>query len=158
MAVDLIYSMRREHPYDVADSGDFFFARSLPTALRVVPVMLRDRGALGAAKLLAKIALGRCHYFGLARQGRPLSTGVAALGYCRFYRVPSDAIVLGEIITDKNSRGRGHATHAIMLLINAVIRRGSMVFYIDTQTGNLPMIRAIEKLGFGPAIGGTGTL
>lgn len=154
MAVDLIFMMRREHPYDVIDDGTFFLASSLATAARLIPVMLRDRGPLGAARLLAKVALGRCYYFGLTQHGRPLSTGIAARGYCRFYPVPPDAVVLGEIVTAIDSRGRGHATRAIMLLINKLMPRGSSVFFIDTQIDNLPMRRSIQNLGFGSPLGG----
>jgi GNAT superfamily N-acetyltransferase len=155
MAVDLIYNMQRTQQYDL-DDGAFFFVDSLNSALSVLPIMWRDRGMLGTAKLLAKILLHRCFYFGLALERQPLSTGVLALGYCRFYQVPSDSIVIGEMVTAPASRGKGHATRAIMLAISTMIRKGSTNFYIDTQQQNTPMIRSIAKLGFGRPIGGDG--
>ncbi len=154
MSVDLIYKMHRDRAYEIGDASGFFFAESFASALRTLPIMVRDRGPLGALKLLVKVVLGRAYYFGLTEGGHPLSTGVAARGYCRFYPIAPEAVVLGEIVTDEKSRGRGYATRAIMLAINAMIRRGRSLYYIDTQTGNAPMIRAIEKLGFGPAIAG----
>jgi Acetyltransferase (GNAT) family len=153
MAVDLIYNMQRTQQYELDDSS-FFFVDSLSSALGRLPVMWRDRGVLGAAKLFAKVILHRCVYFGLALKRAPLSTGVLALGYCRFYPVPSDSIVIGEIVTAPTSRGNGHATRAIMLAISTMIRKGSTNFYIDTQRQNIPMIKAIAKLGFGRPIGG----
>src|SRR5665213_1108805 len=140
MAVELIFMMHRERPYDVDNDGDFLFAESLIAALRIMPVILRDRGPLTTAKVIAKIMLRRCYYFGLTRVGRPISTGIAARGYCRFYPVRSDAIVLADIVTHEGNRGQGHATRAIMLAINEMIRRGSTIFYIDTQHANRPCL------------------
>ena len=155
MSVDLIYRMQRSVPYD-ADGEGFFFSDSLFSAIAALPLMYRERrGLIGTAKLCMKIAIRRCIYFGLARDGRPFSTGLLILGYCRFYPVPGDAIVIGEILTDPGSRGRGYATRAIMLAMNELIRKGPTTFYIDTQTRNEPMIRSIRKLGFGAPVGGT---
>jgi RimJ/RimL family protein N-acetyltransferase len=83
-----------------------------------------------------------------------VSSGVLALGHCRFYAVGREAIVIGEIATAAASQGKGYATRTVMLAINNMIRAGSTVFYIDTQRRNTPMIRSIEKLGFGPPVGG----
>lgn len=155
MSVDLIYRMQRTVPYTVDREG-FFFADSTVSAIRTLPFMMRERrGVLGTAKLFLKIVVGRCMYFGVARDGKPLSTGLLILGFCRYYAVPRDAIVIGEILTDPDSRGRGHATRAIMLAMNALMLRGRTTFYVDTQTPNLPMIRSIQKLGFGAPVGGT---
>jgi hypothetical protein len=135
----------------VGDAG-FFFVDSLTAAAPFLGLMVRDRGARGSLKLLAKLLLGRCIYFGLADGKMPLSTGLLALGYCRHYPVPASAVVIGEIVTQPHSRGRGLATRAIMLGVNKMTRKGSSLFYIDTQFDNLPMIRSIEKLGFGSAL------
>lgn len=155
MSVDLIYRMQRSVPY-TADREGFFFADSLLSAVAALPLMFRERrGLIGAVKLFVKIAIRRCIYFGLAAHGRPLSSGLLILGYCRFYPVPPDAIVIGEILTSPDHRGRGYATRGIMLAMNELIRRGVTLFYIDTQRPNLPMIRSIQKLGFGAPVGGT---
>ncbi|HEX4049405.1 MAG TPA: GNAT family N-acetyltransferase [Steroidobacteraceae bacterium] len=156
MGIDLIYSLRGLAPYDVNHDNSFFLVTSLSDALRYLRILINDRGLIGAAKLVAKITLGRCHYFGLADGNSPISTGIAALGYCSFYEVPTDAVVIGEIVTNEQCRGRGFATKAIMLLINAQMNRGRALFFIDTQGGNAPMIRAIQKLGFHPQYGNHG--
>jgi len=153
MAVDLIYNMRRTKGYG-SDASGFFFVDSPRSAFGRLPIMWRDRGMLGTAKLVGKIMLRRCCYFGLAHDRQPLSTGVLALGYCRFYAVPADAIVIGEIETAPASRGHGYATRAIMLAIGTMVKKGSANFYIDTQRQNAAMIKSIAKLGFGRPIGG----
>lgn len=153
MAVDLIYNMHRTKGYE-SDTSGFFFVDSARSAFSQLPIMWRDRGILGGAKLAAKIILRRCCYFGVKHERQPLSTGVLALGYCRFYPVPADAIVIGEIETAPASRGRGYATRAIMLAIGTMVKKGSTNFYIDTQRQNAPMIKSISKLGFGRPIGG----
>jgi GNAT superfamily N-acetyltransferase len=149
--------MTRTHRYEVPADACFFFVSSTLSGIHRLPLMRRDRGPPGAIKLCAKIALKRCIYFGLAQDGQPLSTGIASLGYCRFYHVPRNAVVFGEIVTREESRGRGFATRAIMLAINRMIGNGSTLFYIDTQLKNAPMIRSIEKLGFGIARTGSTT-
>ena len=153
MAVDLLYKISRAEPYAVSDEN-FFFADNLLGSMRVLPVLIRDRGLTGAAKVVAKIALGRCTYFGLRQGSMPQSTGTLALGHCRFYPVEGDAIVIGEIVTVPDRRGRGLATLSIMLAVNGAIRRGTKTFYIDTQRNNHAMQRSIAKLGFGAPIGG----
>jgi len=153
VAVDLLYKISRGEPYAVSDEN-FFFADSLFGSMRVLPVLIRDRGLSGAAKVVVKIALGRCVYFGLRQGAVPQSTGTLALGYCRFYPVEADAIVIGEIVTLPEQRGRGLATLSIMLAVNGAIRRGTKTFYIDTQRSNHAMQRSIAKLGFGAPIGG----
>ena len=153
MAVDLIYRMDRTQKYDVPDAG-FVLVDSLSRAIPRLPAMWRERGIFGTAKLLVKVVLRRCLYFGLAPEGKVLSSGVMTFGRCRFYPVAADAIVIGEIATDAANRGHGYATRAIMLAINSMIHNGPRAFYIDTQRENVSMIRSIEKLGFGRAIGG----
>lgn len=153
MAIDLIYKMTRTQSYDVDDT-DFFFVDSLHSAVVRLPLLWRDRGWFGTAKVVVKVVLGRCCYFGLAQGDRLLTSGVLALGYCRFYPVEPDAVVIGEMVTAPASRGRGHGTRAIMLAINAMLTKGATTFYIDTQRGNIAMIRSIAKLGFGDPIGG----
>jgi ribosomal protein S18 acetylase RimI-like enzyme len=156
MSPDLIYRMDRREPYPVDRTG-FFFVSTSASFIRILPVLWRDRGPIGAFKVLGKVLLRRCVYFGLADRGRPLSTGTLALGYCRVYAVQPSDVVIGEIVTDRRSRGEGHATRAVMLVINEMMQRGKTSFWIDTQLTNLPMIRSIEKLGFGPAVAGSAT-
>jgi GNAT superfamily N-acetyltransferase len=153
VSVDLLYKISRAEPYGAADPN-FFFADSITGAMRALPVLMRDRGLVGAAKVVAKIALGRCVYFGLRAGSMPQSTGTLALGYCRFYPVEKEAIVIGEIVTVPERRGRGLATLSIMLAVNSAIRRGTTTFYIDTQRNNHAMQRSIAKLGFGAPIDG----
>ena len=153
MAVDLFYRMQRSEPYHVTSDG-FLFVDNIAAAIRALPVLLRDRGWVAGSKVVAKVLLGRCVYFGLTSESRPQSTGTLALGYCRYYPVESDAVVIGEIVTVPQSRRRGLATLSIMLAINSAVRRGVHTFYIDTQRRNFAMQRAIAKLGFGPPIGG----
>ena len=153
MAVDLLYKMSNAEPYPVSGEN-FFFADSLFGSMRVLPVLIRDRGLSDAARVVAKIALGRCIYFGLRQGSVPQSTGTLALGYCRFYPVEGDAVVIGEIVTMPDRRGHGLATLSIMLAVNGAIRRGRKTFYIDTQRNNHAMQRSIAKLGFGAPVGG----
>jgi RimJ/RimL family protein N-acetyltransferase len=148
MPAELIYRMERCDPYPTS-SNDFLLVESMAQALPVLPHLIEERGFAGTARLLGKLILHRCSYILTREMGETVSTGVLSFGYCRHYVVSPGSVIIGEIATKASSRGRGLATRTIMLGINEMIRRGLYVFYIDTQKNNLPMIRSIEKLGFG---------
>jgi GNAT superfamily N-acetyltransferase len=151
MSTDLIYRMQRTLPYATTRSG-FGSAETAGAGLKVFPAILHERGMVGTAKLVIKLGLRRCLYFFLTDNGRIVSTGVLTYGRYGLHEVSREAIVIGEIATRPDARGKGFATQAIMLAINLMVRRGACDFYIDTQPENGPMLRSIEKLGFGAPI------
>lgn len=152
--VDLLYRTHRTQPFEV-EAGEPVLVIEGPRAL------YRQRAALARwstpperIKLAVKIAVGRSVFFAIGQPGGLATTGVLALGYCSYYPVEPEAVVITSLETDPARRGEGLATRAIKGAMNAMIARGRTLFYIDTQKGNIAMQRSIEKLGFGPPLAG----
>jgi RimJ/RimL family protein N-acetyltransferase len=55
---------------------------------------------------------------------------------------------LGIDIPEEGFRGRGYGTKALVLYMDYLRRNGRPSFFIQTWSGNSPMIRIIGKLGF----------
>lgn len=152
MRVNLLFRTVRDEPFLLDETDDMFIVAGLVELIRYWPMLRRWSTFSNRIKLVLKIIARRDVFFGVRSSGKPVSTGVLALGYCRYYPVEPEAIVIVTITTDSERRREGLATRSIKSAINAMIERGHTIFYIDTGRGNIPMQRAIEKLGFGPAI------
>ena len=103
-------------------------------------------------KLLIKSLFhNRVFYFFL--NGKVLmACGYLNIGFCRHYEVEPTNVVIGSIWTTPIYRGKGIATKGIQTAINWTMGKGYHTFYIDTQETNTPMLKSIEKLGFGEPI------
>src|ERR1022692_2522867 len=108
MTVDLLFRAVRSKPYEV-DAAGFFCVDSPAAGVCTLSALGLGRKPVGTVKLLAKLALKRCAAFGIREDGAAKMTGVLALGYCKWYSVEPDAVVIGEIYTVPHVRGRGYA-------------------------------------------------
>ena len=108
---------------------------------------------MGFARQLVKtLSKNRLFYFTLS-DGAVVTIGTLAIGFCNFYTVEPDAVVIGSVWTGDAFRGKGLATRSIRAAVNGMIARNCSIFYIDTQASNTAMLRSIENLGFGAPIG-----
>ncbi|MEZ5857354.1 MAG: GNAT family N-acetyltransferase [Hyphomicrobiaceae bacterium] len=108
---------------------------------------------LGAIKQFAKSFSRRRPCYIVLDHGHVVSFGTLSIGFCKDYAVEGDAVVIGTVWTIEAMRGKGLATLAIQEAMNYMIARGRYTFYIDTGVINKPMLRSIEKLGFGEPSG-----
>lgn len=153
MEVDyLLFKTLRRVPFQLDRKDDVFVVAGLVGIMRHWPMLWRWSTILARAKLALNIAAGRSIFFGIQSAGNPVSTGMLALGYCRYYKVEPEAVVIGMIKTDPLRRGEGLATRAIKVAMNTMIERGLTVFYIETRRDNIAMQLSIEKLGFGQPV------
>jgi len=90
-------------------------------------------------------------YF-IAQSGRIVSLGSLSLGFCKYYPVAPDSVVIGSIWTDPECRGRGLAARGMKAVMNLMMDRARGGFYIDTQEHNFGMLKAIENSGFGQPV------
>jgi RimJ/RimL family protein N-acetyltransferase len=148
----LHFKTRRVEPFPIDKNDDVFVVAGLVGLMRQWTVLWRWSTIWGRIKLALNIAAGRDIFFGIRSAGKPVSTGVLAIGHCSFYKVEPEAVVISGISTDPKRRGEGFATRSIMVAMNAMIERGQTQFYIDTRKDNVAMQRSIEKLGFGQPI------
>lgn len=126
-----------------------FVAINHPLALlrHVVP-LYRHFGAGGLLKLAAQsVTPSRLFYF-VAIDDALVCHGKVTLGHCGHYPIERDAAVIGSIWSDTNHRGKGLATRSIRHAIDQLLARGVCRIYIDTQPGNAPMQRVIDRCGF----------
>lgn len=61
---------------------------------------------------------------------------------------PNKILALGIEIPDINSRGLGDGTKALVQFIEYLSKYNHKQFFIQTWSGNIPMIKVINKLGF----------
>lgn len=147
-----IFSQLRHCPFNDAALPGFAVIDTPLAFIRHAHRMLAYQGA-GAIKQFAKSFSRRRPCYILIDQGRVVSFGTLAVGFCRHYPVEDDAVVIGTVWTDEDMRGRGFATLAIRAAMNHMFLLGTRKFYIDTAQSNRPMLRSIEKLNFGMPTG-----
>ena len=133
-------------------SKDFTLIDSPGAFLLNFMALFRHFGLKESVKTFLKSFMGNRIFYYLSVEGSVAACGTLAIGFCRFYSVADRDVVIGSVWTEEKLRGRNLATRSIRHAIHAMYLKGYETFYIDTQVTNKPMLRAIEKLGFGEAI------
>jgi RimJ/RimL family protein N-acetyltransferase len=136
----------QSEPFLLASDDPVFIVSGLAGIIHNWSLLWRWSTISARLKLVLKIAAGRDILFGICLAGEAVSTGVLALGHCRYYKVSPGAVVISTIETDPGRRGQGLAARSIMGAMNAMIAKGCTEFYIDTRSDNIAMQKVIEKL------------
>ena len=131
---------------------EYVFVTSATQATQQFGAIASYCGKPGALKSVAKLAAKHRSFYMLKQAGKVVSAGWCTVGRCKYYKVESDAVVIGPIWTDPNTRGKGYATTALKLALQDHIALGRTLFYIDTEKTNLPAQRVFEKSGFGAPV------
>ncbi|MET4694855.1 GNAT family N-acetyltransferase [Endozoicomonas lisbonensis] len=137
---------------NLENSQDFTLIDSPGAFLSNITVLFRHFGFKESVKTFLKSFVGNRVFYYLSVEGSVAACGTLAIGFCRFYSVKDGDVVIGSVWTEEKLRGRNLATRSIRHAIHAMYLKGYKTFYIDTQVTNKPMLRAIEKLGFGESI------
>jgi len=145
-----IFVQDRSIPFPATETLHLILIDGPSVALRTLPRLVARFGWNLGVRIVARSALSNRLFFLAPPDGAIVCSGTLSIGFCNFYAVEKTAVVIGTIETMPESRGKGVATMTIKAAMNAMIRRGFTRFYIDTQSENLPMLRSIHKLGFGP--------
>ena|SRR5258708_35167912 len=117
--------------------------------LKNFAIWVRNWGWKEAIKAALKVLSRRRVLFHCVVNGKTVvQSGWANFGFCRYYPVEKNAVVLGTLYTRPEYRSRGYATAAKGQVIKYLYHRGFTRFYADTTPANLPAQRTIEKLGF----------
>lgn len=154
LAYQLVYRQERDEPFSLGERDDVsFIFVAAPNRLWPHRAALREiLGGSGFLKSLAKLCTKR-RLFYCALHGREVAaTGWCSVSFCRYYKVEPGSVVIGPIWTTEHMRKRGIATHALKQALNALVKKGHRIFYIDTSGENLPSQRVIAKCGFGPPV------
>ena len=137
---------------DLDHDLEYVFLNSAGQAARQFGAIASYCGKLGALKAIAKLASKHRSFYMLKQAGMVVSAGWCTMGRCKYYKIESDAVVIGPIWTDPKMRGKGLATRALQRVIQEHIVLGRSLFYIDTEKTNLPAQRVFEKCGFGAPV------
>ena len=120
----------------------------LPTTVANFPIWVKSWGWREALKTVLKILTGKRFLFGVIRGKRVVQRGWLNVGFCEFYPVERDAIVVGSLETEPLHRGQGLASSTIYQGLVFLSQRGYRRFYVDTSLANLASQRMIAKAGF----------
>ncbi len=145
-----VFVQDRSVPFPSDQTAPIFLVDNPLAATRAARRLAARFGWGSALRALAKSLFPNRILFFTPATGAIASSGGIAIGFCNFYQVERDAVVIGTIETTAPNQGRGLATKMIKAAMNMMMARGYTRFYIDTHTTNTPMLRSIEKLGFGP--------
>ena len=75
------------------------------------------------------------------------------LGFCKYYPIEPNSVVIGPVWTDENYRKQGFATSLLKAALVFMKNDTDTDFvYIDTSEQNLSMQSVIKKCGFGEPI------
>ncbi len=113
--------------------------------------MLSDHFGSGRAllKLLLKISLKRSSMYCSGTKKTLYSHGFITYGRCKHYPVELSDAVIGPVFTNKNMRGQGLATRALVFATQHIqARNKSKRIIIDTSEDNYGMQIAIKRAGF----------
>ena len=90
----------------------------------------------------------RILFYTIVPGGAIAQSGWANLGFCHYYPIESDAVVLGTLFTLPSFRRQGFSTGAKSRVMAYLYARGYRRFYSDTTPANVASQRTSEKLGF----------
>ncbi len=108
----------------------------------------RNWGLKQAVRASLKVMSQKRAFYGVMLGGRIVHSAWANFGFCRYYSVEPESVVLGTLWTSPPFRGKGLAPAAMRRLMRYLFSRGYRRFYVDVAPNNQPSVRAIEKAGF----------
>ena len=150
----LVYRQERagELAVEAKDGVEFRLLATWADLFACLPAVRRRLGTVGLLKAAAKIATPSRLLYVVRVRGDIVNWGWISISFCRHYPVGKKDVVIGPVRTAEEFRGRGLATWGLKQAINAMVRRGHRVFFIDTSDGNGAMRKAIARCGFGEPV------
>jgi L-amino acid N-acyltransferase YncA len=154
LAYQLVFRQALERPFDVRplDGAEFVLLPGPTDAWRQRRALARRFGGRGLPRVFAKLATRSRLLYAVVQNGALVHDGWLSVSRCRTYPVADGDVVIGPMATTPPLRGRGLAAYGIQGAMNAMLRRGHRVFYINTSPANLASRRVIDKCGFGQPI------
>jgi L-amino acid N-acyltransferase YncA len=154
LAYQLIFRRTLERPFNLrpVDGTEFVLLSGPADAWRQRRALSRRFGVRGLPKVFAKLATRSRLLYAVIKDGTLVHDGWLSVSRCRVYPVADGDVVIGPIVTTPPMRGYGLASYGIQEAMNAMLRRGHRVFYINTSPANPASQRVIDKCGFGRSI------
>jgi L-amino acid N-acyltransferase YncA len=154
LAYQLVFRRALERPLDLRPvaGAEFVLLAGPPDAWRQRRALARRFGVRGLPRVLAKLATRSRLLYTVVQDRAVVHDGWLSVSRCRAYPVADGDVVIGPIATTPPLRGHGLASYGIQEAMNAMLRRGHGVFYINTSPANFASRRVIDKCGFGRPI------
>ncbi len=149
---EYVFKLEQKHAYPNVDISDFVMLDSFSKTIKHIAIVTAHLGITKTIVQLIKNLFPSRYFYFLTKDGVIITCGQLTTGFCRYYHVNSNDVVIGSIWTAPQYRGQGLASRGMQAAINFMIAAGWSSFYIDTQENNIGMIKAIEKNGFEQAI------
>jgi L-amino acid N-acyltransferase YncA len=151
LAYQLVFRRTLERPLDPrpVEGSEFVLLTGPADAWRQRRALARRFGVAGLPKVLAKLATRSRFLYAVIQDGAVTHDGWLSVSRCRAYPVTAGDVVIGPMRTTPQLRGHGLASYGIQEAMNAMLKRGHRVFYINTAPANLASQRVIAKCGFG---------
>src|SRR5690349_1817990 len=111
LVYQIMLSAAPTHP--PLSKGHLSFVAGVPGILSNFSIWVASWGFREALKTTLKVLSRRRIFFGVVLDQRVVSSGWANLGFCHFYPVERDSVVLGTLWTAPELRGQGLASTAI---------------------------------------------
>ncbi len=106
-------------------------------------------GPVGALLALLKLGTPKRSLYLVHLPGLIANYGWLTRGFCRYYPIEADAVVIGPVYTPLPARGQGYGSFGLAKTLWALRKNGVRFIYIDTTSDNLAMQKVIAKCGFG---------
>ncbi len=154
MQVQYVYKLPIKSTIPVVERADcgFYFLRTLEGGGKSFGLLVNAFGLVGGIKAVVKLGMGRRFLYIVESGGRAVNTGWVSVGFCKFYEIESEAVVIGPVYTPEECRGHGYATFGLSQAVAALLREKIPEIYIDTATDNFGMQKVIERCGFGAPV------
>jgi RimJ/RimL family protein N-acetyltransferase len=154
LADQLVFRRTLERPFDLRpfDGAEFVLLAGPADAWRQRRALAGRFGVRGLPRVFAKLATRSRLLYAVVQDGAFVHEGWLSVSRCRTYPVAEGDVVIGPMATTPPLRGRGLAVYGIQEAVNAMLRRGHRVFYINTSPANHASQRVIDKCGFGQPV------
>jgi len=154
MENQFIYRQERQKIFGISGVSGmrFVLCPNAFSLLRIIYLLLPVLHAGPLLKLMAKLSTPSRKFYCVILQNRLAGYGHVTVSRCRHYSIENGAVVIGPVWTREDCRGKGVATFGLQNSMNALISKGTRIFYIDTAENNIAMQHVIAKCGFGDPV------
>lgn len=157
MEIPMIAIFRQEsalpRPVRNLPVGEFIYCRKPGDALSILPAILEHYGLAGTLKLLLMLGSPTREFSAVRVGQRLVARAWVQLGSCKAYPVETSSAVLESVWTDPSHQRMGLAEALLGRDLNHLVERRIQITYIDTDQNNLPMLKVIDRLGYGEPMG-----
>jgi GNAT superfamily N-acetyltransferase len=149
-----VYRQERRVPFVAGEkpAAEFYPVNNPMKIFGRIKEIERAFGLFDLMKMFLSVATPSREFYCLVMDGKIVNCVWIMFSRCRRYHVERGDAVLNRVWTDPGYRGKGLSKLGLKSTMNAMIKRGRFVFYIDTAEDNIAMQEVIAECDFGPPV------